>query len=264
MASTALCTSPKAVMITTGTVGSARRTPSSTSMPSTSFMRRSVITTSAGSPAKRSRALAPPPATSVSKPTCCRSLAMVSAMSTTSSTTSTLSLRTGRLRVNGPEDGHRGPLALGAGQVDLAAVVADDAGDDGEAEAGPLAPLLGGEERVEDGVQVLEGDPAALVDDLERDLGAGPAGAQPEQASGVGGVAGVEQQVDQHLLQLIGVGGQGGQIRRQLRLEPQAPRLELPLQELAGPAHDALQGHRPPHDRLPPGEVEELADGRGD
>src|SRR5450432_536820 len=204
---------PKAVMITTGTVGSMRRTPSRTSRPSTPFMRRSVTTTSLGSRAKRSSARTPPPAISVSNPVRSRSLAMVWAMSITSSTTKARSLRMGlrlqRPRDGGPEHGHRGALPRCAREVYLARVIANDAGGDGETEPRALSMLLGCEEGIEHRVHILGGDPAAPIGHLEANQpDVGPARGQRHPLPGIRGVAGVEQQVDQDLLKLIGIGGQ--------------------------------------------------------
>src|SRR4029077_3098238 len=156
-------------MTTTGTVGSDRLMPVSRSRPSTPFIRRSVTTTSAGAIAKRSSAAAPLDATSVLKPADSRALALVWAMSTTSSTTRARSLAMGgaRLRDRGPQH-RRGRSRSGwAGEVDVPAVVPHDAGGDGKAEARSLAALLGGEERVEHRVHVLGRDAAAVVDDLD-------------------------------------------------------------------------------------------------
>ena len=50
----------------------------------------------------------------------------------------------------GEPDGETAPLARGGLDVDGSAMLADDAVADREAEAGPLAERLGGEERVED------------------------------------------------------------------------------------------------------------------
>src|SRR4051794_1644672 len=94
-------------------------------------------------------------------------------MSTTSSTTSTRVLRMGgHLPLRGRRPAHRHGRALAgrALEVDLAGVVANDAGGDRQAQARALAALLRREERVEDGVHVLDGDAAALVDDLEAHL----------------------------------------------------------------------------------------------
>src|SRR6267142_6656899 len=201
MASTALSTPPKAVMSSTGTSGSIRLTPSRTSSPSTFFMRRSVTTTSAGSFWKSATATAPLSATVASYPAASRSMATVSAMSTTSSTTSTRTLRMRHrppVRDRGPKDGHRRARAGRAREVDLAGVVAHDAGGDREAEARPLAALLRREEGIEDGVHVRGGDAAALVDDRERDLVlAGGARLDEHGASRLRRVAGVEEEVDE-------------------------------------------------------------------
>ena len=166
-------------MMMTGTVGSIALDPASgRSSPSPLFMRRSVTTTSAGcrgerAPAprrrcRRSRRRSPPPPDRWRRSR---------AMSTTSSTTSTRSLpaaavmpaprRCGDRR---PQHGRGRPRARRAGEIDLAAVVAHDAGRDRQPQPGPLAARLGREERIEHRLQVLGRDARALVDDL----GCGP------------------------------------------------------------------------------------------
>src|SRR3569832_56976 len=258
---------PNAVMMMTGTVASARFTASSRSRPSTLFMRRSATTTSNSSRPSSSSARTPLSATCVSKPPRRRSLAMVSAMSTTSSTISARNpwLATRHLAVRGPAHGHGGPLAGSAVQADLAGVVADDAGDDRQPQPRPLAALLRREERVEDGVQVLGRDAVAAIGDLELHLSVrqpmGPAG---HHAVGFGGVAGVQQQIDDDLLQLIGIGGQQGKVVIQSDMKLEIFALEFPLQQLAGGAAGGGHRHRPRGDGLPAREIEQLADGRRD
>ena len=63
----------------------------------------------------------------------------------------------------------RRPLPDPALDRDLAAVIADDAVADAEAEAGAFADFAGGEERIEDPAQVLVGDAVAGVGDEELD-----------------------------------------------------------------------------------------------
>src|SRR5207253_10665097 len=86
----------------------------------------------------------------------------------------------------------------------LAAVGLDDAVDDGEAEAG--APLLGGEERVEDALQVVGADALARVGDLEQRLVVVAREPHVDAAAGRGGVGGVAEKVPEHLAELPRVG----------------------------------------------------------
>src|SRR3569623_1427989 len=258
---------PNAVRMMTGTVASARFTASSRSRPSTLFMRRSVTTTTNSSRPSSSSARTPLSATCVSKPPRRRSLAMVSAMSTTSSTISARTpwLATRHLAVRGPAHGHGGPLAGAAVQAALAGVVADDAGDDRQPQPRPLAALLRREERLEDGVQVLGRDAVAAIGDLELHLSvrqaAGPDG---HLAGGFGGVAGVRQQIGGGWLELIGIGGQHGKVVIQSDMKLEIFALEFPLQQLAGLFYGHRQRHRPRGDGLPAREIAQLADGRRD
>src|SRR5579871_1351326 len=272
MASTALSTSPKAVITSTGTLGSFRLTPRRTSSPSTFFMRRSVTTTSAGSEAKRSSAAVPLPAISVSNPAASSSLATVCATSMTSSTTRARILRmellVRRLRRHGPPHRNLRTLFQRARNMNFAAVVADDAGHDGEAQPRPLAALLGGEEGVEHRVEVLGRDAAPLIlhVDLEKSTFWTSLAARRDRhpAALARGVAGVEQQVDQHLLELVRVGRHVRERGVEARDELEVAGVELPLQEGPGALDDGPQRHRAPLDRLPPREVEHPADRRGD
>src|SRR5438045_2899355 len=265
MASTALSTSPKAVITSTGTLGSLRLTPRRTSSPSTLFIRRSVTTTSAGSEAKRSSAAVPLPAISVSNPAASSSLATVCATSMTSSTTRARILRMGSLSRDGPAHGYLRTLFQGTRNMNLAAVVAHDAGHDREPEAGSLAALLGGEEGIEHGVEVLGRDATPLIfdGDLEEAVVFG-AGGHRHPAPVGGGVAGVEQQVHQHLFQLIGIGGELGERGIEQRDQLEVTGVELPLQKTSGALDDAGEGHRAPLDRLPSRKIQHPADRRGD
>ena len=76
------------------------------------------------------------------------------------------SLERENLRFEGDRDREFGSPFGAVGHGDPPAVVRDDPVGDGESEAG--AGLLGGEERVEDGVDDIQGDAAAGVGDLHR------------------------------------------------------------------------------------------------
>ena len=132
--------------------------------------------------------------------------------------------RLGRRRpgvLGGKIQGKGRALARNAVAEDVAACLLDDAVGRGKPQAGPFALLLGGEERVEDLVQRLGRDAAALVRDRDAHVfalgNAGPfqrqsgpqadiLGADRDLAAAGHGVAGVHDEVHQHLLELPGVG----------------------------------------------------------
>src|SRR5437763_1643257 len=165
-------------MMITGVPGSACLIPARRSSPSPPFMRRSVTTTSVGSAVKAASAFAPSCATRVWNPTAARSLAMVCAMSGTSSTISAVNLDISALLLNElrgtvgarrPQHGDGRPLADGALDVDLTGVIADDAGGDGQPQSRAFAAWLRREERLEDGRQVFGRDARPLVGDGDPD-----------------------------------------------------------------------------------------------
>ena len=85
--------------------------------------------------------------------------------------------------------------------------------DDGEAQAGAFAPSTGGEEGVEDPVQVGGGDAVALIDDLDADgPGARPARAELDPAPPGRGVDGVLHEVDHGPSDLLLVGRDDGPV----------------------------------------------------
>src|SRR2546430_16120171 len=126
-----------------------------------------------------------------------------------------------RLGVTWQEHVETRPLANRALALDPAAMLLDDAEDHGEAEAGALAGVLGGEERLEDALTDLGGHAVAGGADTEPDILARPRLEVPAQKVGVGnevggleddaaalghGVARVEGEVHQHLADLARVG----------------------------------------------------------
>ena len=100
-----------------------------------------------------------------------------------------------------------GPAAgIGVGlHGDLAAVHLDDAVRDGEAEARPLADLLGREERAEQLVQVLRRDAHALVLHGDDDVLLGAVQRDGDGAAVGHRVLGVGEQVGEHLDDLVAV-----------------------------------------------------------
>src|SRR5512143_2980547 len=118
------------------------------------------------------------------------------------------------LRKEGEEDreGYTDPLPVV--QMDRPAVLLDDGVDDGKPEAGPLR--LRGEERVEDVVHHVVGDPASGVAHLEHHagplLGKGGACSDREGAASSHRLDGVGDEVPQHLPQLVRIHGDDGEI----------------------------------------------------
>src|SRR5205823_4739883 len=98
----------------------------------------------------------------------------------------------------------RSALAL---DFERAMVVLDDVGGDGQAEAGALTAFFGGEEWVHHRRQMLARNADAVVFDLENDaaLVLRSAGSDMAVAARSAGVASVDEEVDEHLLELAGI-----------------------------------------------------------
>ncbi len=116
----------------------------------------------------------------------------------------------------GEMDGEGG-AAIGMGLVgEGAAVSLDDADADAEAETG--ATGLGGEEGVEEAALDLLGDAGAGIGDGDVHDGEGAAtgtelaglGAEGDGGARRGGFEGIADEIDEHLLELFGVGGERG------------------------------------------------------
>ena len=109
----------------------------------------------------------------------------------------------------GKHDVERGAEAEVALCPDGAAVLLDDAAADGETEAG--AALLAGVggldllEAVEDGVELVGGDAAAFVDDLEEDGVGGGFGVDADGGGGGGELDGVGEEIGEDLKDAVGV-----------------------------------------------------------
>src|SRR5512141_596326 len=133
------------------------------------------------------------------------------------------------LREVGKEDreGYTDPLPVV--QMDRPAVLLDDGVDDGKSESGPLR--LRGEERVEDVVHHVVGDPAAGVAHLEHHadplLGASWAGGDREGTASPHRLDGVGEEIPQHLPQLVRINGDDGEIRGEVDHRRDARFLEL-------------------------------------
>jgi len=135
---------------------------------------------------------------------------------------------------------------------DLAGVFLDDAIGYGEAEASAFALAvawcaLGGEEGIVDAQHVLGRDAVARICDLQHDALAALAGGHAQgAAAGLAaddGVLRVEEEIEQHLLQLALVAVDGGQIVCQARVHFNLRGLELVLQQGEGVVDDAVHIH---------------------
>ncbi len=110
---------------------------------------------------------------------------------------------TGALGRRGEHDAEHGTAFGARGHGDVAALRADEALGDGQAEAGPLAGGLGGEVGAEDGLAQLLGGSGAVVLDADDDaIGAVRRQCQAdgaEAAAGGDGLLRVHDEVEQHL-----------------------------------------------------------------
>ncbi len=115
----------------------------------------------------------------------------------------------------------------------------DDAKDGGQAETGSFARLLRGEERLEDARQILRRNAGSSVRDAQADISSGPCiryrtrlilsvtffrGFNEELPTVGHGVAGVDHEVHEHLVEQPGVGAghQGALMRIELQADVRA------------------------------------------
>src|SRR5712671_4423226 len=108
----------------------------------------------------------------------------------------------GAQRQEHPEGGAGARRAL---HFDAPVVRRDDAVCDREPEAGPTADVLGREERLEDASEALRRNARTVVADADARIGVVEARADPDVAAGGRGVAGVRQQVHEHLVHAAGI-----------------------------------------------------------
>src|SRR5262249_2878387 len=109
---------------------------------------------------------------------------------------------------NGQVESEASSAAYPVLAVQVAAVTLDNANGETEAEAGPRASRLRGEERIEDTAQVFGRDTGTTVVDLHDDLGAAVHRSHAEDALALDGshrVNGMAEQVEKHLLNLLSV-----------------------------------------------------------
>src|SRR5918993_3937952 len=139
-------------------------------------------------------------------------------------------------RGDGERDAEGGAATGRALDGDVAGVLLHDAVGDGEAEAGAAPDALGREERVVEAGDVLGRDADAGVDDLDGDGAVGAAaalgGRAERDATARGdGVARVQQQVREDLLELARVAEDGRQFVRELARDLDLAVPELGLKE---------------------------------
>ncbi len=228
MASTAVSMLPKAVITITGTCAFCRRISASNCRPSMLGSLRSVSTRSARSTTLRpSSAVA---ALSTSKPaeTSCSSMHAAELVFVFDYQDAFLHAE-GRASVSGAvhgqEHAENAAFAGFALHCYLTAVLVHDLGNDGQAQAHALR--LGGEERIEDAVELLGVDARAAVD--HRDLGgaAGRPRLHRHRSAGRGGLRGVEHQVVEDPLHQLGIEGKRRDLRRVVPVDRDPGRLAL-------------------------------------
>jgi hypothetical protein len=137
----------------------------------------------------------------------------------------------------GEGDGESGPGFRLAFEADLPAVGLDDPRSQIETQAGALSDLLGGEKRLENLVLQVAGDAAAVVSDFDgKEILPGIMVSLEEDLSlRREGISGVEQDIDQHPLQLIPIAVQW---RKDLR----QPGFNADLRAVSEFMLDELQG----------------------
>ena len=114
-------------------------------------------------------------------------------------------------------DAKAGPASDLALELNAAAMGADDALNDHQAQAGAF--LLGGEKGVEDAVELFLGDAAAGVGHADPDAVSAFTRLEGEGAAFAHGLHGVFDEIDQHLLDLGGVKRRQGQLAGQARFD---------------------------------------------
>ena len=121
------------------------------------------------------------------------------------------------------------PLGCSRSMVDVAPVHAHDLPGDGQAQAAALALGLGGEERLQDPLGQDLGDALALVRHLQQHPALPRPGRDLHPVALAGGVAGVEQEVHQQVLQQLEVAAHAGQLRGGVQRQLHAGLLEAVL-----------------------------------
>ena len=127
----------------------------------------------------------------------------------------------------------RGACADRAFDMDFAGVLLNDAVADREAEAGAAFVAgqgLGGEERIVDALEMLGSDAGTGVGDKGFDVAVDQSNDAQAPASGHG-VFGVQEQVEEDLLQLAGVAVDGRKVIGKIEIDQDLRGFELVLEQ---------------------------------
>src|SRR5271157_2886231 len=199
-------------------------------------------------------------------------------MSSSSSTTSTLPLVPAAVKWGAviSSDIHRLPRRAGHGEgklepergaaarpvrdFDGAAMLLNDTVSHREAEAGALAHSLGGEERIVDAVHVLGGDAMSRIGHFGPGSRAFRPGAHFQRSAGRHGVAGIQEEVEKHLLKLAGVAVHGPKAGVEIGLDLDSRLLKLVLQQRERLLNHAVQVYVGQRSRRGSGKVEQRID----
>src|SRR5438876_4616781 len=109
--------------------------------------------------------------------------------------------------------------------VNLSRVLLDDAVADRQAEPGAAAVRFGGEKRIKNAVDILAGNSRAGIRDFDFDAAILRGGADFQHSSAEHGIARVQKEIQENLLQFVGgaVHGRQGLDRKSTRLNSSHP-----------------------------------------
>ena len=124
---------------------------------------------------------------------------------------------------------------------DRAVVLAHDAIGDRQAEAGALADRFGGEERIVDARDVFAGNPGARIGDFDHGAVALETGGNRQPATARHRVLGIQEEIEEHLLQLVLHADDDHRRVGQLPSHLDAVQLELVLEQAEHVADDGVQ-----------------------
>src|ERR1017187_6064376 len=115
------------------------------------------------------------------------------------------------------------------GNFNRAAMLLNNTVGHRQAESRSFVRALGGEKRIVDAAQMFGGDPMARIGHFHLHAGSVPPGAHFQGASARHGVAGIEEEVQEYLLQFAGVAVDGRQAGIQVALDLNSGLLQLVL-----------------------------------
>src|SRR5579872_4996054 len=206
---------PYAVIRTTERLGSRWRISSNSSSPLRSGRLTSSRTRSKGFSSSIARPASPVSALAVEYPSMFSRSSRPSRISDSSSTTRMAPLDMYRFPSHREFQPEGRALSGRGAHIHFPGVLLDDAVAHGESQAGAAPGRFRGEKGIEDAVQILARDARAAVDDLDFDGAVESLGADLDHSTGGHGVARVQKEIQENLLQLV----VGAQHRRQLSLQ---------------------------------------------